>query len=228
MLSVKNGANGYTKEKKYMNNQNEVSFREQSRNLLLVFTRNPELGKVKTRLAKTIGDEAALNIYKYLLNHTKEVTQNLSCDKAVYYSVKIRNDDIWDATIYQKHLQQGSDLGIRMHNAFEQAFFNGYEKVIIIGSDLPDLTSEHINQAFEKLNSNDVVMGPAEDGGYYLLGMKKLHANIFQNKDWGTSTVRKDTLYDLQNETVHLLETLNDVDVFEDIKNNPIFNQFLT
>ncbi|REH56111.1 hypothetical protein C7448_101143 [Tenacibaculum gallaicum] len=227
MLSIKNGANGYTKEKKYMNNQNEVSFRAQSRNLLLIFTRNPELGKVKTRLAKTIGEETALDIYKFLLEHTKRVTQNLTCDKAVYYSVKVRENDIWDATLYQKHLQEGNDLGIRMHNAFQQAFSNGYEKVIIIGSDLPDLTSEHINQAFQKLNSNGVVIGPAEDGGYYLLGMKKLHATVFQHKDWGTSTVRKDTLNDLQNESVHLLETLNDVDVFEDIKNNPIFNQFL-
>ncbi|AZJ34678.1 TIGR04282 family arsenosugar biosynthesis glycosyltransferase [Tenacibaculum singaporense] len=210
-----------------MNNQNEVSFREQSRNLLLIFTRNPKLGKVKTRLAKTIGDEAALDIYKFLLEHTKQVTQNLSCDKAVYYSVKIRDNDIWDAPVYQKYQQEGSDLGVRMLNAFQQAFSTGYEKAVIIGSDLPDLTSEHINQAYEKLNSNDVVMGPAEDGGYYLLGMKKLHANIFQNKDWGTSTVRKDTLNDLQNESVHLLETLNDVDVFDDIKNNPVFNQFL-
>ncbi|UTD15553.1 glycosyltransferase [Tenacibaculum mesophilum] len=210
-----------------MNNQNEVSFQEQSRNLLLIFTRNPELGKVKTRLAKTIGDEAALDIYKFLLEHTKQVTQNLTCDKAVYYSVKIRKNDIWDAPVYQKHQQEGSDLGVRMLNAFQQAFSTGYEKVVIIGSDLPDLTSEHINEAFEKLNSNDVVMGPAEDGGYYLLGMKKLHANIFQNKDWGTSTVRKDTLNDLQNESVHLLKALNDVDVFDDIKNNPVFNQFL-
>ena len=204
-----------------------MSLLPKSKNLLLIFTRNPELGKVKTRLAKTIGDEAALDIYKHLLNHTKQVTKNLSCDNAVYYSVKVRENDIWNATTYQKHLQDGNDLGIRMHNAFQQAFSTGYEKIVIIGSDLPDLTSEHINEAFEKLNSNDVVMGPAEDGGYYLLGMKKLHTNIFQNKNWGTSTVRKDTLNDLQNESVFLLETLNDVDVFDDIKNNPIFNQFL-
>ncbi len=204
-----------------------MSLLPKSKNLLLIFTRNPELGKVKTRLAKTIGDEAALDIYKYLLNHTKQVTQNLSCDKAVYYSVKVRENDIWDAPVYQKHQQEGSDLGTRMYNAFQQAFSSGYEKIVIIGSDLPDITSKHINEAFEKLNSNDVVIGPAEDGGYYLLGMKKLHATVFQHKNWGTSTVRKDTLNDLQNETVHLLETLNDVDVFDDIKNIPIFNQFL-
>ena len=139
MLSIKSGANGCTKEKRFM-----------SKNLLLIFTRNPELGNVKTRLAKTIGDEAALAIYKFLLEHTKQVTKNLPCDKAVYYSVKIREHDIWNPTIYQKKAQEGNDLGIRMHNAFQQAFSDGYEKVVIIGSDLPDLTSEHINEAFER------------------------------------------------------------------------------
>lgn len=198
-----------------------------NKNLLLIFTRNPELGKTKTRLAKTIGDEAALEIYKFLLDHTREVTQNITCDKAVYYSVKIRENDIWNASIYQKYQQKGTDLGIRMHNAFQDAFTNNYEKVLIVGSDLYDLQPNHINDAFEKLNSNDVVIGPAEDGGYYLLGMKKLQASVFQNKDWGTSTVRKDTLNDLQNVSVHLLETLNDIDVFDDIKDNPIFDQFL-
>ncbi|OSY88853.1 glycosyltransferase [Tenacibaculum holothuriorum] len=198
-----------------------------SKNLLLIFTRNPELGKVKTRLAKTVGDEAALNIYKFLLNHTKEVTQKIACDKAVYYSVKVRENDIWDASIYQKYPQFGEDLGVRMHNAFQNGFDNNYEKILIVGSDLFDLEEKHINEAFEKLNSNDVVIGPAEDGGYYLLGMKVMHPAVFQNKEWGTSTVRQDTLNDLQNVSVHLLETLNDVDVFDDIKDNPVFEQFL-
>ncbi len=128
---------------------------------------------------------------------------------------------------YQKHQQKGEDLGIRMQNAFQDSFDTGYEKVLIVGSDLYDLTPNHINNAFEKLNTNDVVIGPAEDGGYYLLGMKKLQPNIFKNKEWGTSTVRKDTLKDLQKVTVHLLEELNDVDVIEDIENHAAFQQFL-
>ena len=198
-----------------------------SRNLLLIFTRNPELGKAKTRLAKSVGDETALEIYKFLLNKTKEVTQNLTCDKAVYYSVKVRNNDIWDAKIYQKHQQEGEDLGFRMQNAFQNSFNDGYDKVMIIGSDLCDLTPNHINEAFTELDSNDVVIGPAEDGGYYLLGMKTLQPNIFQNKDWGNSTVRKDTLKDLEKVSVHLLEELNDVDVIEDIENHPAFAHFL-
>jgi len=198
-----------------------------SKNLLLIFTRNPELGKAKTRLAKSVGDETALDIYKFLLNRTKEVAQNLTCDKAVYYSVKVRENDIWDAEIYQKHQQEGEDLGIRMQNAFQNSFNAGYDKVMIIGSDLYDLTPKHIYDAFNKLDNNDVVIGPAEDGGYYLLGMKNLQPNIFENKAWGTSTVRKDTLNDLQKVSVHLLEELNDVDVIEDIENHPAFQKFL-
>lgn len=189
-----------------------------NKNLLLIFTRNPELGKVKTRLAKTIGNEKALEIYKLLLKKTKDVTQDLHCDKAVYYSVKIRENDIWDETIYQKHQQHGKDLGTRMQNAFNNAFNNGYEKVLIIGSDLFDLTPNHINTAFKKLNTNDLVIGPAEDGGYYLLGMKKNHPAIFKNKEWGTNSVRKDTLSDLKNNTVNLLEELNDIDLYDDLK----------
>lgn len=195
--------------------------------LLLIFTRNPELGKAKTRLAKTVGDETALTIYKFLLDKTKEVTANLSCDKAVYYSVKIRDNDIWDKETYQKHQQKGEDLGIRMQNAFQDSFDKNYDKVLIIGSDLYDLTPAIIENAFEKLNTNDVVIGPAEDGGYYLLGMKKMHATVFKNKQWGTATVRRDTLNNLQKVTVHLLEELNDVDVFEDIENHSAFQQFL-
>ncbi|MEN8913390.1 MAG: TIGR04282 family arsenosugar biosynthesis glycosyltransferase [Polaribacter sp.] len=198
-----------------------------SKNLLLIFTRNPELGKVKTRLAKTIGAEKALAIYKFLLAHTKKVTENIACDKAVYYSVKVREDDLWNGEIYQKKQQLGEDLGIRMQNAFQDAFANGYEKVLIVGSDLIDLSEEIIEKGFLQLASNDVVIGPAEDGGYYLLGMKSVHPNVFKNKNWGTSTVREETLNDLKDKKVHLLNELNDSDVLDDIKEHPAFQHFL-
>ena len=188
-------------------------------NLIIIFTRNPELGKVKTRLAKTIDDESALNIYKFLLGHTEKTIRNIDSDKAVYYSVKVRSNDIWDKTIYQKYQQKGEDLGIRMLNAFKDAFSSGYKKVVIVGSDLFDLKPKHIDEAFQKLENNDIVIGPAEDGGYYLLGMKTLNSQVFQNKDWGTSTVFQNTINDLENESVFLLEELNDIDVYEDIKN---------
>ncbi len=197
-----------------------------SKTLILIFTRNPELGKCKTRLAKTVGNKNALIIYKMLLEHTEKVVRQVQVDKAVYYSVKIRENDLWDATIYQKHQQNGADLGIRMQNAFKKSFEAGYEKVLIVGSDLYDLKPKHITGAIQKLESNDVVIGPALDGGYYLLGMKKLHSHIFENKQWGTETVRADTLADLQNKKVTQLETLNDIDVFEDVKKYDIFKPY--
>lgn len=191
------------------------------KNLLIIFTRNPELGKAKTRLAKTVGDETALEIYKFLLEKTRDISSKVTSDKAVYYSIKVRENDIWDSSIYQKHQQVGADLGIRMRNAFKNGFEAGYEKVLIIGSDLYDLTSENIETAFDELDKNDLVIGPAEDGGYYLLGMKSLEENIFKNKNWGTETVRKDTLSDLKDKKVKLLAFKNDIDVYEDILNIP-------
>ena len=198
-----------------------------SKTLIIIFTRNPELGKVKTRLAKTIGDKSALKIYEYLLNHTEQTVRNIESDKAVYYSVNVRENDIWDASIYQKHLQNGDDLGIRMLHAFDNAFQNKYKKVIIVGSDLFDLQVKHIEEAIKKLENNDLVIGPAKDGGYYLLGMKKLHPKVFKNKIWGTETVRKKTLQDLQNENIFLLEELNDIDIYEDMKDNSTLKKLL-
>jgi hypothetical protein len=113
-----------------------------------------------------------------------------------------------------------------MHNAFEVLFMSGYNKVIIIGSDLLDLNSEIIEHAIKTLDNNDVVLGPAEDGGYYLLGLKRLYPELFQNKAWGTETVREDTLADLKNKTVSLLKPLNDIDTFDDMKHYNQLKQF--
>ncbi|MCF6296196.1 MAG: TIGR04282 family arsenosugar biosynthesis glycosyltransferase [Flavobacteriaceae bacterium] len=197
------------------------------KNLIIIFTRNPELGKVKTRLAKTIGNESALNIYKFLLNYTEKTIRNIDCDKAIYYTSDVKHNDIWDETIYQKHLQKGDDLGLRMLNAFDNAFKNNYQKVVIVGSDLFDLQSKHIEETFRNLDNHNVVIGPAKDGGYYLLGMKKLYTQVFKNKVWGTETVRKNTMQDLQNESVFLLEELNDIDTYDDMKDNSTLKNFI-
>lgn len=198
-----------------------------SKNLIITFTRNPELGKVKSRLAKSIGQVAALEVYKMLLQHTENVLSKLDCDKAVYYSVKIRENDIWDPKIYQKHQQKGDDLGARMNNAFKNGFENGYEKIIIVGSDLYDLSPEIINKAFEVLENHDYVIGPAQDGGYYLLGMKTLHATVFDIKNWGTPTVYKQTMSKLKHQNLYVLNTLNDIDYVEDLLPYPIFKPYI-
>ncbi len=198
-----------------------------SKNLLLIFTRNPELGKCKTRLAATIGDESALEIYKYLLAHTAELTATVNAAKQVWYSEEIWKDDVWDNTIFDKRLQEGSDLGIRMANAFQEGFEKGFERIVIIGSDMYDLSSRDLDQAFEALKLKDFVIGPAEDGGYYFLGMTKFNTAIFQNKTWGTESVLKDTLADLTDENIQLFEAKNDIDLYEDVKDIEAFHPFL-
>ncbi len=213
------------------NNNKELAFSfhfPTSKKALIIFTRNPELGKCKTRLAKSIGDEAALTIYKYLLQHTANITAPVSADKFVFYSENILENDIWDDTIFRKKLQEGADLGLRMQNAFTELFNTGYEKIMIVGSDILDLNTKHISDAFIKLDTHDAVIGPAQDGGYYLLGMKQLLPDIFKNKTWGTATVLKETIKNLQNRDLFLLEELNDIDTFEDVNNNKILKKLVT
>lgn len=192
-------------------------------NALIIFTRNPQLGKVKTRLAASIGEEKALEIYRALLEHTQSITRNLDCDKFVFYDQNIENNDIWLESVYDKKLQFGVDLGAKMQNAFNQLFELGYKNCIIIGSDIFDLKDFHIQDAFYKLQFSDVVIGPAEDGGYYLLGIKKEIPSIFKNKDWGYSTVLSETLIDLVNYKIDFLEVLNDIDTIEDLEKSKHF-----
>ncbi|MFC4634761.1 TIGR04282 family arsenosugar biosynthesis glycosyltransferase [Dokdonia ponticola] len=196
-------------------------------NLLLIFTRNPELGKVKTRLAQGIGEANALTIYKILLQHTHDVVVKVSGKKRIGYSVKVRENDIWESSLFEKFQQEGEDLGQRMEHAFSEAFSDGYKKVVIIGSDLYDLQPQHLEQAFEALSTNDIVIGPAKDGGYYLLGMRLLIPEVFKNKSWGSDTVLEKTLEDVRPYSLQVLEELNDIDFAEDLEPYPEFTKYL-
>lgn len=198
-----------------------------SKNLLLIFTRNPELGKCKTRLAATVGNESALNIYKFLLDHTAAITQNVNAAKQIWYSQEIWKDDIWNNHFFDKKLQEGTDLGIRMANAFLEGFASGFKRIIVIGSDMYDLNQTDIDNAFAALENSDFVVGPAEDGGYYLLGMNAFNSDVFKNKIWGTETVLEATLSNLKNENVKLLETRNDIDLYEDVAKIDAFQPFI-
>jgi len=187
--------------------------------LLLIYYRNPALGKVKTRLAAGIGDEAALAVYYRLASHTRDVARVLAMDCRVCYSDFIDREDAWPNLRFQKTLQRGSDLGERMSNSFRQAFAEGYRHVVIIGTDCLELTTAVVQTAFDQLAAHDVVIGPARDGGYYLLGMKQWHATLFQNKKWGSSSVLADTLNDTARLQMHVkqLVTLTDVDEADDL-----------
>lgn len=184
---------------------------------LIIFVRNPELGKVKTRIAATVGDEKALAIYKSLLLHTKEVADKLLCTKFIFYADDINPDDLWNG--YEKHLQVQNDLGVRMQQAFATVYAAGYQQVCIIGSDCYELTAPIIEMAFEALHHKDAAIGPARDGGYYLLGMKKLLPEVFENKGWSTATVYKRTIADFEEMGINyfILPELNDVDTVDDI-----------
>ena len=186
-------------------------------NHLIIFVKKPELGKVKTRLAKDIGEEAALEAYKMLLQHTRNIVNNLDCKITVYYNESILEQDIWNPL--NKEVQSGGHLGKKMQDALSKELDHGANKVVIIGSDCLEISSSVIKEAFEQLNNNDVVIGPANDGGYYLLGLKTLHKELFENKKWSTDTVFIDTIEDITklNLTHFCLKTLNDIDTKADL-----------
>ncbi|HLL43465.1 MAG TPA: TIGR04282 family arsenosugar biosynthesis glycosyltransferase [Segetibacter sp.] len=188
-------------------------------NALIIFVRNLEKGKVKNRLAKDIGDDKSLEVYKHLLQYTKDITVSCKCNLFVFYSHYVHMSDVFDDHLFSKHLQEGNDLGERMMNALKKVFNLGCGKVCIIGSDCYELQTEILNEAFEKLHQNDVVIGPSIDGGYYLLGMKKLFPDFFVNKDWGNSTVLDDTVENINQLglTFSELDVLNDIDTIEDL-----------
>ncbi len=187
--------------------------------LLIIFYRNPELGKVKTRLAATVGDAKALAIYYKLASHTRTIASELDCDRVVYYSDYIDTEDAWSNSEFSKKLQWGGDLGTRMENAFEIAFANGYKRVCIIGTDCMELTTHIVVKAFESLATKDAVVGPAVDGGYYLLGMNRFIPELFREKEWSTSSVCKDTINDFTQLAInyHQLPMLRDVDTEADL-----------
>jgi uncharacterized protein len=187
-------------------------------NALIIFVRNPEKGKVNSRLAKDIGDDKSLKVYKFLLQHTRDVSISCNCSHFVFYSSYIHIHDVFDDDVFTKFVQEGDDTGERMMNAFKKVFDLGCKKICIIGSDCYELQTEIIEEAFEKLNTNDVVTGPASDGGYYLLGMKQLHADLFI-QDGGTSGVLDDTIKSIAKLTLSCneLTVLNVIDTIEDL-----------
>ncbi|CAN5575572.1 TIGR04282 family arsenosugar biosynthesis glycosyltransferase [soil metagenome] len=183
---------------------------------LIIFARKPVLGKVKTRLAAKAGQQKALEIYKLLLAHTRSIASSLHCDNFVFVTEAI-DDNFWQG--FTAEMQEGINLGNRMNHAFDLLFSKGYQHCIIIGSDCPGLSNEIVNTAFQSLHNNDIVIGPATDGGYYLLGMRKMIAGIFINKDWSTSKVFDQTMLDVksQNLSCYILPQLTDVDEIEDV-----------
>ncbi|WP_370089914.1 TIGR04282 family arsenosugar biosynthesis glycosyltransferase [Ekhidna sp.] len=194
-----------------------------SDSLLMIFVKNLIPGMVKTRLAEDIGIDKALDVYQELVHHTHKITKKIEVDKTVYYSEYVEIEDIWDNGDYKLTSQKGFTLGEKMSNAFDEAF-DSYNKVVIIGSDCYDLSSKHIKLAYEMLEENDVVVGPAKDGGYYLLGMKEFLPQLFKDKEYSTDTVLQELLQEAEELelSVYKLPELNDIDTLEDLKETNI------
>lgn len=185
---------------------------------IIIFIKNPELGKAKTRLAATVGDERALAIYKELLRHTRETVLKIEyCEKHLFYSSFVDEKDDWPNDQFTKKLQPSGDLGTRIITAFEDVFQTN-QPVLIVGSDCASLTSEILEEAIEKLKENDFVIGPAEDGGYYLIGMNEFTPAVFKDIAWSTEQVLPQTISKIQEHgwTFGLLPTLSDIDYEED------------
>ncbi|HMQ87740.1 MAG TPA: TIGR04282 family arsenosugar biosynthesis glycosyltransferase [Flavilitoribacter sp.] len=186
-------------------------------NALIIFIRNPEPGKVKTRLAAAVGDERALAIYRELLDLTRRAALGSEAEKYLWYSHFVDKADGWPESDFRKMLQQGEDLGDRMAYAFETVLAD-HGKAVIIGSDCPYLSPVLLDEAFEALDDSDFVIGPATDGGYYLLGMNRFVPEIFQGIEWSTDTVFRETVARIRQSGAdyEVLPQLSDVDEIAD------------
>lgn len=194
--------------------------------LLIVFTRNPVPGRVKTRLAAETGPETALKVYQVLREYTAAVTQTCSADRAAFYSDEIPDADCFLEGETLAFLQEGNDLGERMLHAFERGFAEGFTHIALIGTDCPDLQREVLEQAFASLEKGDAVIGPAKDGGFYLIGLNKSRPELFLGRSWSHGKVLQETI-DRLNEhgaSFELLPQLQDIDTLEDLKQSRLWD----
>ncbi|MCI5118157.1 MAG: glycosyltransferase [Candidatus Electrothrix sp. LOE1_4_5] len=196
---------------------------------IIIFTRYPQVGKVKTRLIDRLGPQGAASLHDQL---TKQVISSIqpllqtgqTQLQVAYCGATAQEMTDWLGQDISFTRQQGNDLGKRMQHAFEQAWQQGAEKVLLIGSDCPGIDADIMRSGLNALQTHDLVLGPAVDGGYYLIG---LHAHVqgyellFQRIDWGTAQVLQQTLEQAEQAslsyTYTLLPKLHDIDRPEDL-----------
>ncbi len=197
--------------------------RRKMRNALIIFARYPEPGKVKTRLASSIGKEKAAMLYKQWAEKIffESEQAKLISHRYLFYTERRDSRKIkkWVRNGFLFHAQRGNQLGDRMKAAFQKVFNDKIQKALIVGTDSPDLTGELIDSAVKKLDECDIVIGPANDGGYYLLGMQRYYPELFDEIPWSTGEVLKETVRKIKklNLQYHCLPVLYDIDTFEDL-----------
>ena len=191
---------------------------------LIIFTRYPQPGKTKTRLIPALGVEGAANLQRQMTEYTLSNVKELCKSTAISFEVRFADGNLqlmqsWLGTELNYQLQGEGDLGKRMQNSFLNAFNRGAQRVVIIGIDCPGVDTEVLAEAFEKIPDCDLLLGPAVDGGYYLIGLKRVIGELFINIDWGTAKVLQQTvdIAEQLNLSVGYLRTLADVDRPEDL-----------
>ena len=192
-------------------------------NALVIFIKYPVAGAVKTRLGAQVGHDLAADLYRIFIEQTFELSRNSSAELVyVAYDPKVEFEKyhpLLPADFFH-FPQNGDNLGHRMFNAFNLVFSQGARRVIILGSDSPTLPVKYLDDTFKSLNAVDLVLGPAEDGGYYLIGLKQLHKALFENIEWSSTAVLKSTLAQARSLSIShsLLPNLYDVDELETLK----------
>ncbi|MGM0442428.1 MAG: TIGR04282 family arsenosugar biosynthesis glycosyltransferase [Elusimicrobiota bacterium] len=190
-----------------------------------VFAKFPRAGKVKTRLAPKVGSKMAAELYRNFVLDIIEVIDKVEAEVNIYCHPEgsIKYFKRWLGDYYKYLPQQGGDLGKRMKNSLKSCFEKGYQKTVIIGSDSPDMPCSYIKEAIEELDDNDTVIGPSDDGGYYLIGFTEsgFTGKAFEGINWGTDTVFNCTMDTLQkcHKKVKVLREWTDIDNYKDLKN---------
>jgi len=188
-------------------------------NALVIFVKNARRGHVKTRLASSLGEDKALAIYLALCERVRNVCLGFSGKCYVYYSEYIPSEpDLWFDDFFIKRKQDPViDLGLRMKAAFNE-LLPVHSSVILIGTDIPHLTTNILEESILLLKNTDVILGPSDDGGYYLIGIKKTNDYLFQNMTWSIDTVLSESIQRIgkKNKTYNLLKTLPDIDTADD------------
>jgi rSAM/selenodomain-associated transferase 1 len=185
---------------------------------LIIFLRLPEKGKVKTRLAATVGEEMALHIYKHLVSCVMELASSSGKKVYLFFKDALPPESDRDKR-FSYHIQSEGNLGMKMANALSYVL-NHHDKAVVIGSDCPELSLSMLEKSYSLLEDNTIVIGPAQDGGYYLLGCKKAYPSLFEDISWSTSSVLRQTIEKIKEENLSylLLDTLSDIDSEEDWK----------
>jgi len=188
-------------------------------NALVIFVKDARRGHVKTRLASSLGEDKALSIYLALCERVRNVCLGFSGKCYVYYSEYIPPEpDVWEDDFFIKRKQYPvADLGLRMQAAFNE-LLPVHSSVRLIGTDIPHLSNDLLEESILLLKNTDVILGPSDDGGYYLIGMKKTNDFLFNNMTWSVDTVLSETIQriSMNNKTYHLLKTLPDIDTADD------------